>query len=117
MQEAFQVEQCTLAHNYLRKVQEPLPEYHLELAGDAHLRALIHGLAALYQILEVVLCLLALLLRMNADIGLVVDLPAPSVVVERTDCHYLLIENVGLCVQDLLVRLGHLETFFDQPSQ
>jgi len=53
----------------------------------------------------------------DADIGLVIDLPAPAIVVERPYRHDLSVEDVGLSVQDLLVRLVHLEPLFDQSAQ
>ena len=113
-----QVELLGLAHQTLRQVHELLPEEHLHLPSEAHVRVGVGLNATSLKVLEVFPQLLVLMTRLDVYVGLVVDLPAPPVVVEGTDVHHLLVHHVGFGVEDFLVQLVDLESLLDElPEQ
>jgi hypothetical protein len=68
----------------------------------------------LLQALEIGSHFLDLLFRMDTDIGFITDLPAPSVVIERANCHYLVVEDVHFGVQDFLAGFVDTEALTNQ---
>jgi hypothetical protein len=55
-------------------------------------------LTAELEIFEVTLSFFVFISRVDTNVGLVVDFPAPSIVVERTNRHNAFIEDVCLSV-------------------
>lgn len=108
VQKTFEVEQLGLAHDNFRQVQKPFPEDHLNLASKPDFWRQVDRLAAVLQVFEVVFSFLEFLGWMDANVCFVVDLPAPTIVVEWANRHHILIEDVGLCMKNLFMRLVHL---------
>lgn len=94
-----------LAHEDLALVYEPLPKLYQEKPPPTRLLLVLYLSCPQLRLLINVHEFLNLLLLLRQDVELVVQLPAPSIIVERPIKQFLVVEDVPLHVEQLLREL------------
>lgn len=106
-----------LVHHNLRQVQKLLPECYCRCPARWYCVLFWHFSCSFVNVIEVSLDELTFSLVMNPNVCLIVNFPAPSVVVHRPQCHAFPIKKVHFRMQHSLSCLINWHIVANQPLE